>query len=523
MEDAEVAAAFADYDAARKPQSSSWRELLAEEAFMRAIERSVRAAALRAATSMPTSAEPCSPTCSTRWYAPRFYATAPSVADDDVLDYGSDPLTHDRLHACVPSLCSLAPAAHLSERTADIRALRHVLTEPQSTCGGVTYCETHGRAHVCVPSRCRHALRSTRGFLVCPLSGRTLASERLQMAYGDGTTIVSGEIAKQRDDEEAHRRSTEALRRSSSSAIEALLANGNSQLRSSTALGRPKKRKNADVVNVREEEAYIDADIPAIDVFPDDGDDNTFGDGAASELARLYAEAYASVHLLLMSDERAAIEQRNRELVVAEARRRINSYITYQRKSGAPVLLSVCRQIERRAMNSRRVYPELVLPPHAIARLTAYYALVAVEMHWQLAYCASLLLERSPTVASKRAYERYTTLSFASIVPNVLDILRTGLRSGSSPIALEEPTLSIFPESQTIEELGIPQKSCTESKKTMKKIIVDATQASLPMHMLRVTQLDSTLVIFGRESVVSTFLRERQRRLEAASASGGDT
>jgi len=524
-DDEEVTAAIVHLTAARTSSSSSssidsaWQALVNDTRFTQAVERAVRQDALRRALTMPTSAAPCTLACRPHIvsFAVALYATAPTcvAGADGTLDFGAEPVTGASLHACVASLCPARDAAlHATNCTSRVR---HTLTEPCSSGGGVHFCATHGRAHVCIASSCRHAVDSQR-MRVCPLSARTLGLE-LRTAYGYGNTIMTDEITEHRDAVEMQRRSSSAMRRSSAScAIENVLAAGSAQTRDITPLAGGKRKTPSPSPSPASSASsststYTDTDIPADDVFPADGAANTFGDGAAPVLARLYAEAYASVHLLLMSDDRARIEERNRQLVLAEARRRINSYLSYQRKSGEPVMLSVCRQIERRAFNARRVYPELVLPPHAIARLTAYYALVAVEMHMQLVRCASRLAETSESM--QRVFERYTTTSFAAVVPNVLDILHSGLRSGSVPIAVEESTLSIFPESQTIEELGILQKTCTDVKKIMKKIIVAASNANVSVNELRVTQLDTTLVMFDTDSsVVSLFLAERRRRIQ---------
>jgi hypothetical protein len=333
---------------------------------------------------------------------------------------------------------------------------------------------------------------------------------------------------------ERERRTVMSVRRSTGgAAVETLLNAGNAEARTVFALGGAECENtqpstvaaggNGDDDKTTTQESlpskpsvYIDPDVPADDAFPNAGVDNTFGDNMSHTLARLYAEAYATVHWLLFSDERAAIESRNRELVVAEARHRIDSYIAAQTKAGEPILLGVCRQLERRAVNSRRTYPELLVPEHAVARMTAYYAVVALECYLQLMSCAATLAPDASTDATKKACERFLTTSFSRVVPNVLTTLHTGLRSSSGTIAVEDAMLSIMPESQTIEELGIAQKVCTQVKKDMRKIIIAASHVTLPVASVQLTQLDTNEVIFGRASIISTFLAARRRRLHAS-------
>ena len=121
--------------------------------------------------------------------------------------------------------------------------------------------------------------------------------------------------------------------------------------------------------------------MPAPDVFPEAGADNTFADGVAPELARLYAQAYASVYKLLASRERARIEERHRAAAVAAAVRKIAAEAKHAKKRRRAFNLALARQLELRALNARRLYPVLVSSASLVPRLTAYYALVCMEMY----------------------------------------------------------------------------------------------------------------------------------------------
>jgi hypothetical protein len=507
---------FALLEAARMP---NWTALVRDERFTRGIERAARAALVTrfpsSAAVSSTSSMACHGEClaAIKNFRARILA---GVAFRDHLEYGLEPTSRQLLHLCIDGVCSEQhESATTSDCTPALRATHYALVAPTSAGGGIYYCSAHGRAHVCLGRTCAHGVENGRNALICPLSGQTLGFALMTM-FGRGNTIMNDEIMHTREDNEQLRRSAAAIRRSAAGVVEMVIQTANAQLRDSTALGCGAKR-SCEVLDDDDDDVYYDLDVPADDVFPERGIDNTFGDGARGLLARLYAEAYAAVYRLLMSPEREAIELRNRELVLADAIRRTQTYLKYQRSAGAPAMLCTMRQIERRAFNSRRIYPELLLPENAIARITAYYAVVCVEMHMQLAVCARTL--GACATASKemrRACERYTALSLSSVVPNVLDILHTGLRAGAITIASEETTLSIYPESQTIEELGWPQRTCTDVKKLMKLLIVEATNASMPLEQLQLTQLDAAAVMFGRESVISTFLGERRRRLDTS-------
>jgi len=483
------------FEHARLVAPRSWADLSRRPAFARALERHVRSYVFR--DTAPFAVGACSPTtCERRRIEVRvFIVTASSAIDDD--DF-VDPVHGAPLHACVGTLCDAEPPMHALECTSAL----------ERNCRLVYVCARHGRVHVC-DDACRHNVAGPQGYRVCALSGRTLSAP-LETAFGDGNTVLSDTLVSQREHEETVRRTSSTLRRSAAHVLESIIASGNAQLRDSATLGTT-PTSSASAADA-DEDVYVDVDIPADDVFPDAGVDNTFGDAVSADLARLYAQAYSTVHLLLFSEQRAAIERRAREDTMREAQRHLNTYIANQRKTGAPIMLAIGRRLERRAFNARRLFPELLVPPHTIARLTAYYAVVCVELYVQLVAVVAGLRE-SLSAANRQVAQRFMEMPFASIAPTMLDILHEGLHASGVVLVIAEPTLSLFPESQTIEELGVPQKTCTQVKKDLKRLVVVASQANVPLTTLRTTQLDMATIMHGRTSIISTFLAERRRRL----------
>ena len=506
----------------------------------------------------------------------RVFACAPSVVFAPsrahvVLDDSAcrDVPTGGALHVCCAEFCAgyaldALAQYHWHDRTTVLRDAGFSVCAARIHGGGVYWCERHTRMHVCTAT-CTNTFTNSLGYTVCVLSGHTLRAP-LSVSFGSGTVLLSREMQWQRDSDAAARRQTLAVQRSALSAIETVVTAGNSHVLehsptsaagasggggAATTKKRPRidlsrsvhatSRRNLFTDDSRDRlrrsrspsptdcnvddnqptvqggaerhlDVYIDADAPADDLFPNELTYNTFGDGIATELARWYAQAYASTHLLLFSEQRAAIEVRNRRAVLRDARHRIDSYINGQRKARRPVILATCRQIEMRVLNSRRIYPEMLVPRNARARLTAYYALVCMEFYLQLVQSVCTLMPRFSETMRVVA-ERFQAVSFASVAPNILDLMHEGLRINGHVIIDAESLLSIFPESQTIDELGINQKTCTDVKKMIKKCIVAATAANEPLERLRTTRLDAIDVIFGDDSVVSLFLGRRRVRL----------
>jgi hypothetical protein len=551
VDDVDVAAAERELEAARRDgadtSSSSdgaWRTLLASSEFTVAVESCMRTLiAERSRTvSMPAVGE-CSLTCRayTDAYEALVYASASASAPPSrresqlLLPHIVDPLTRTRLHVCVPSLCALPSSTllHAHERTSLVRSLtHHALTEPLETGGGVYYCHVHERVHVCVPATCACSQPAARGARVCALSSRVL-NTTLELAYGDGVTSISDELAHTRAREDEERTYANAARRSNAtSAIEHVMHTATAQMRESRALGRPSSSSSSSPLtaaaaaaaresmvvdaDAADDAEYADVDVPDMDAIPADGEANTFGDDTAPVLVRLYSEAYAAVQHLLPSDERAAIETATRQSVVDDASRREATHFEHMRKAGEPLSVPTMLQIELRAFNQRRILPELCMPEHSIARIQAYFALVAMEAHMQLTAAAlrCAAVERN----EKRAaiFRRYPSLSFAAVVPNVLDILSRGLRVRGEAIALADTIASMAPESQALQALGYDESLVTDAKKAMKAVITAAVLAGEPLYTLQLTQLDHALIFYSRTSVVSLFLAERRRRLAAA-------
>jgi len=510
-----------------------WAAHVADPNFTRAIERQARAALLaRQSRIVAHNAGACTMACQAdiaRFRDVRIFACGASVtysAAKTLID-ATDGGTGALLHVCIacPARLHWDAALHAIDRTNDLAAERYALVANDNVVGGLYFCRAHGRAHVCTGHDCRFTAPNVHGFQLCVLSGRTLDAP-LEVAYGTGNTVISADIAHDRDTEELTRRDALALRRSvAAGPVEDILRVGSEHVRETRALGRSGEKRRrpedgSDAGAVAPGEGldavapYLDVDAPADDLFPPDECDNTFGDELAGTLARLYTQAYATVNLLLFSAERAAIEESKCRMMQQDAERRINAYVAYQRKHHDVVSLSTVRQIENRALTARRAYPTLLVPPHGIQRLTAYFAIVSVELYLQLYACAETLAPALKGVLATTA-DAFRTMNFASIAPTMLSVLHEGLTSNGHVLVVVEPVLAIYPESLTVDALGIPQKTCTDVNKAVSRLVVAAAQHRVSPDTLRVTQLDMTRVLSGRVSIISMFLAERRRRLAA--------
>jgi len=521
-----------------------WTRACATDAFSRQVEIQMREAVMRRCfdrgeSPLVARRGQCNTTCSRAavHFRVRVFACESSIQHsmerrDLTLSATNDPTTQSALHVCCDDLCAgvgnaeLAPY-HWYDRTDNIAQVSPICGD-SGTGGGVHWCMQHGRMHVCT-RLCTMTTQSGVGFAVCVLSGRSLAGKVIA-AYGQGTVVMTREIEWQRDNENRERRETMAMRRSAMSAIEHVVETGStSTLDRSPAASTTKRRRalssasaakkdlfgavdEVDDDDDAESTVYVDVDAPASDLFSNTYEGNTFGDDIALNLARWYAQAYAATHRMLFSDERAAIEQANRQKAVDDVTHRINSYIVSQRKTRQPVCMSLMRQIEQRYMNGRRIYPVMLVPRNGRCRMTSYFSLVCMEFYLQLVAVVTRLYDRFDD-SSKTAADSLQEMTFASVSPNVLDLLHEGLKSKGQIIVAVERTLSIYPESQTVEALGFPQKTCTEVKKVIKHCIVAATDLSEPLESLRTTHLDILHVMFGDDSIVERFLNTRRTRL----------
>jgi len=540
-----------------------WRRLADRPDFHRQIEAQLRRAYIErrilVGEPLPSRAGQCSSLCSSRvqHWPVRVFACSPNGAlgEDVTLESIANPTTSTPLHACVVGQTCLGPeladaTLHWNECTADVARVSPVARDV-GTGGGVHWCERHGRMHVCTRA-CRFTMRNQIGFAVCTLSGRTLGG-RIDATFGQGTVVVSRQVQYQRDQEARERREAMAVRRSALAAVENVVETGSttvlerSPLAAKTKRARPasttgdgrRARKTLFVDGGApssataaaaaaaaesavdddddDDDVYIDVDAPASGLFDNSYESNTFGEGIADELVRWYTQAYAAVHLLLFSKQRAQIEYTNRQKTYDDVRHRLASYMAAQRKARAPVCLTLMRQVEQKSMNARRIYPVLLLPRNGTCRLTSYYALISMEFYLQLVAVVTRLHDRFD-VASRAAADQLTDLTFASVAPNIVHLLHEGLKIRGQTIVELERTLSIFPESQTIEALGFPQKQCTEVQKVLKKCVVAAADLSEPLESMRTTHVDIMHIIFGSESVVVRFLEERRRRLHIEDA-----
>lgn len=527
-----------------------------------AVERQVRAAwvhcnAVALALQQPETG-PCDVTqCRGLWVPVSLFTVsaaaaaaaqlpARAVLSADVLFEGA------RVHACTGVYCDdvTDPVLHGRNVTDQMRALGAACAQPGSASGGVWHCARHMRMHVC-RTPCRHTYETALGFAVCVLSGRTV-QQAMQFAFGDGVAMVSQELAHDRQTERQEKR--RATRQRDDMNPDISITTTTKRARPATALDRiiDRRGRGGDddgggrgtdarllqplssssssppvAADAGEDDGgggggagYVDLDYPASDLFSNSGRANTFGDGLATEMLRVYSQAYTTVHLIIFSEDRARLEHVNTEARQAEALQRMRRYAADQTKDGLPVDLSTCRQLQDAALaKTRRVCKRLLVPVNAVCRMKAYYAAVCMEFFLQLTMRLTELRSGAGggklTDANRQLIDRFLTLNIADVAPNVFDIMHDGLRLKPNVIVPTEVLFQdLFPESMTLDRLGIRQKSCTEVMKLMKRCVVLAVRCNLPVDRMQTTQLDLTVVMHETSKpVLSLFLAARRARL----------
>jgi len=416
-------------------------------------------------------------------------------------------------HVCIRSLCQLD---HDVDDDADVTARTlSVLAQPSNVGGGVFYCAEHARVHVCVPrdgeTTCELVQEAARGTRVCALSGRAFDAAP-QAAYGDGNTMLSPELAHTLAADAESSRTTKRRRRRNVAAVHDLLEATKTP---TASLSRSSTTKTPQAFS-----SYVDIDAPASDLF-DDVDDRDLMFGCV-ELPLLYANAYAFVHLFLMSDERAALERAAHVRRETAARRAVVKYVRAQVRARAPIELLVVESFVTRALDGHRLPTTLCVPDGGRARLTAYWALLAIEFYVQAAAVAASMLAATGARTSRHARAaaaEYTTLPPAHVVPCVLRIARDGLLVDGRVVVARERLLALLPDTQIATRLGLVQKTVKNTHKTLMSLVIAALNVTrVPLHALQLTQLPPARVLYEREhSIVALFATARRLRVPSTS------
>jgi hypothetical protein len=453
------------------------------------------------------------------------------------------------VHACVEDICFLGSVErlHVDDITDEWRHSNGAIARAMTEGGGAHWCARHTRMHVCTTADCRQSVRNALGFAVCMLSGRTVSSSARQQ-FGHGTTVLSAAVHRQREQAQRERREENAVQRSSMAAVERVVRAGNTQVDQLSPGNRPllgararrddlKRRRlfvvegdeepaeaaasssntdnhRNDATSSDDESAYIDLDEPSDDLFGNTLEENTFGDDIAQWLVRSYAQAYATVHLMLFSKERSEFESNVRMQAVKMAEGRLNTYLTAESKPGRFISLPLMRQLEMRALNSKKHLPVLLLTENATKRLTAYYAMIITEFYAQLLSTVAQI-KKSLHGTALGTVERFTSASaqLVTLAPNVLDLMHEGLSIDNHTIIGCETLLHIYPEVQTMNAIGIDTKRCTESMKMLKQLVNVIGESSVSIDDITTTVVDPDFLLFSNRSVIAEFLRRRRSRI----------
>lgn len=436
-----------------------------------------------------------------------------------------------KLHACSELYCDGTDEnMHVSNVTAKYRALGAACVQPGTSCGGVWHCRRHMRMHVC-RDPCPHAYDTALGHGVCALSGRTVR-DAMEFAFGQGVSVISRQIDHERQMERHEKRLAKRERDAMNPDISVTATT--KRTKPATPLDRIIERRggvsDSGIESYRtnvedgggdddDDDEAVDLDYPADDLFSNAARSNTFGEGMAKDMLSAYTQAYSTVHLIIFSEERNRLERDNTAARKADALQRMRRYAADQVKDGQSIVLSTCRQLQDAALSKTRwVCKRLVVPENAVRRMKAYYAAVCMEFYLQL--CMRLTAMRKAgsrarlTTEQQRLVDQFLTLNVADVAPNVFDVMHEGLCLKPHTIVPKEVVFQhLFPDSLTLDRLGIGQRMCTDVKKLMKRCVVLAVRSNLPVEHVQTTQLDLTVVIHGTEPVLSLFLAARRARL----------
>ena len=405
------------------------------------------------------------------------------------------------LHVCVPAFCRRPAAAHAHECTDDVRAAGVPWAQPSTSGGGLFFCARHGRMHVCMPRTCVHRHQTALGATECVLSGQTLEASA-DFQYGGGVAVLSREAAQQRRVD-----ANVARRNAGGSAADRRRAQANGTAALTSVMARK-----------RVADAPADLDYPAADLWPEHADDNTFGN--SQDMAAVYTQCYATVEFIIFSGARAALEADIDATRTRNALTEMQRYADDCRKSGVPVVLSVCQQLQDRALGrTKKRYDQLLVPSGAVPRMRAYFACVAMEWYLQVTGAVKRLLAGVGVTArlvqgTRQTFDRLLALNLADVAPNVYDLMHEGLRHTGRVVVQQDRVLAaLFPESLTLQKLGFRQKMCTDVKKLLKRTVLLLVDCGVPVHALQTTTLPLNSVLHAGPPVTTTFLAARRARL----------
>ena len=501
------------------------------------------------------------------------------------------------LHACT-AFCMRTSDQRLHYREITASASANGLTILDEADGRVYWCDRHGKAHVC-DERCAEGETDERGAERCALSRRLLGSV-LQPSFGDGSrdappasdalaaAAVAASVrtpARERVDEKSvptlstvarssvRRRASSAnafherldaadeielialppprkrSRASSSSSSSTSSSSSSSpSLSSSSSSSSPSPSLQAVVGETERESettsvskhALVDVhvDDPRVRTFPQLARGNTFGDEIGHAMRIVYGQCYTAVHLVYFSEQRAAIEERRAAVVDAEVEYVLREYLAESERPGVWISHDEARRRADAARGTRRSYSFLVLPEGAVVRLTAYYAMLALEFFWSIRplarrvvrTCTSLL---ESTLTAKRTARNAKLASRAREVASYFEVatrLQTYTASDATPIILElarrgfrellvvfferDPLLEAFAcETSVLQQLYVNERTCTQIMRDIKQTVAAARDLGFSLQTLVSTQMPLADVLDARTSVVELFLERRRGRL----------
>lgn len=390
------------------------------------------------------------------------------------------------MHVCLAGACTdrragvHADAALVAPASVGWRGPAHVYA-----------CHGHAHVHACVGGvACALTRALDDGYAACVYSGRVVAAP-VEAAYSDAVAVYDAPLAAIRADIGEERRQRATALRPAERVVAAVLATP----ASATSGG--------------------DVDFPTRGLFPRSAALNTFGDDEDLTLLRCYVDAHAIVNRLLASPARAALVFKQRRDAYTNVANTLQTHIARRRAAGGVVSRATLRAIAARVQKRRRAYPLLVLPPHGRERLVAYYAMLCLELYFNLRHAA----RSSALVTTAKDRETIAALfpmdTFAGFMPSLLQRFATRCcLSTGAIVAYAEPLLALMPDEPTMTALGCASR--TPYEKLMRVLL--KCVANSPRELgarLRATHIDNADVLGAPPdtSIVRLFLERRRARL----------
>lgn len=419
----------------------------------------------------------CTPKCSIQHLTSiRLFKTA-TVTDWTV------PVPSGGIHVCLPGTCPADSSLHVVDVTSLGRAHVSCATD------GAYFCSQHMRLHVC-SRECKQTMPTESNDQVCVMSGKRVVAA-LATEFHSGTMLIQGQLAHDLNARREERRRAQVHNRRDAVVVNEVFRAA--RMRSSSGASSS---------------SYVDVDTPGDDIFLDTLEGNTFGDGVGMDLNTYYAKIYAVIQKLLTSNDRNRIEFTKRYSARQSTGRRITQYMQ-STAVGSIRCLTTMYQLQDREVNTRYLTDQVLLPSHSMSRMFAYFTMVCIECHMNIV--KGITAKETFNDEDLKQICLYDTLYISTIAHVIFFHMAKGCYLQNEHL-IEQENLLLFPDANTLEQLGFPQRAFTDAEKTV-TYCLRLARKNLQLREMQTTHLEPHQYLFGHHSVVVTFLEARRRRL----------